>query len=359
MTKYSVRSLFLVMAGTVLVVSSCGTKRTAYAEYPPADICTEFSATTEASTDEVLSSASDDLTVPLVTYPSKTDASKRFGSVYSEKSAALIEIASGKIIAYRNEDMKIYPASLTKIMTLIVAVENIKDFSDTVLITDDMVIPMVERDASRAGFLPGETPSLLDLLYGMMLPSGADASLAIADYVAGSEEAFVELMNEKACQLGLKNTHFVNTTGLHEKEHYSTVSDIAVILEFAIRDDMCRRVMSGETYKCKPTEQHPEGLEFSSTLFSRMSGDEMPGITVKGGKTGFTDNAGNCIATYAQTDDDKTYILVFCGGKSNWDEIYNTLSAYSVFCVGGEPYRSARNNIQNKEKNSESTSENK
>lgn len=359
MTKYSFRSLFLVMASTVLTAFSCGIKETSTAELPLAGICTESSAVMEAFTEEAVRSASDALTVPRVIYPSKTDDSKRFGSVYSEKSAVLIETVSDKIIAYRNENMKIYPASLTKIMTLIVAVENIKDFSDTVLITDDMVIPMVERDASRAGFLPGETPSLLDLLYGMMLPSGADASLAIADYVAGSEEAFVELMNEKACQLGLKNTHFVNTTGLHETDHYSTVCDIAVILEFAIRDDMCRRVMSAETYKCAPTEQHLEGLEFSSTLLSRMSGDEMPGITVKGGKTGFTDKAGNCVATFAQTDDDKTYILVFCGGKSNWDEIYNTLSAYSVFCVGGEPYRSARNNIQNKETTSVSASDKK
>lgn len=350
MTNFSRIALLTTLTiGTVLAGASCGTHKTLKEADVQEAVRTESVSTTESPAGVNDLSAPDEITVPFVVYPHITEYSKRFASYYGEKSSVLVDTDTNGIIAYRNENMRVYPASLTKVMTLIVAAEHITDLSETVLITDDMVIPMVERDASRAGFLPGETPSLLELLYGMILPSGADASLALAIYVSGSEEKFVELMNEKARSLGLKDTHFVNVTGLHDKDHYSTVSDVAVILEYAIRDDLCRRILTRERFRCRPTEQHPEGLEFSSTLLSRMSGDEMPGVTVLGGKTGFTDDAGNCVASFARTDDDKEYVLVLCGGRSNWDEIYNTLSAYSVYCAGGEPYRSARKDNKDKQ----------
>ena len=272
-------------------------------------------------------------------YPEFTDSSVPFGEEYDAKYALLFDVSNNEVVAYRNERTKMYPASLTKVMTLIVAVENIEDFSDTILITDDMVYPMQELDASRAGFQPNDTPTVKDVLYGMILPSGADASLAIAEYVAGSEKAFAELMNKKADELGLQDTHFTNVTGLHDKNHYSSARDMAVILEYAVRNKTCRQILSAVdyVYKEESDEMYPDGLTFTSTIFSRMYGNEMPFVTIQGGKTGFTDEAGNCIESYAEIFG-KTYILVMCGGTSNWNAVYNTLSAYSVYCAGGKPY---------------------
>ena len=282
------------------------------------------------------------MAVPFVIFPEKTDKSKEFTKDYDAKNAILINVDDSEVIAYRNEQIKLYPASLTKIMTLIVAVENIDDLSATVPITYDMVAPYIALDASRAGFEPDETPTLKDVLYGMILCSGADASLAAAEYVAGSEKAFVRLMNDKCREIGLKYTNFTNVVGLHDKNNYSTAEDIAVVLEYAIQNPVCREVLSAVEYKVPPTKQNPEGLTFESTLFSRMYGDEMPGVKIIGGKTGFTDEAGNCMATFAEINE-KIYILVLCGGKTNWNNVYNTLSAYSVYCTGGKAYTPPEN----------------
>lgn len=273
--------------------------------------------------------------------PHKTENSQRFSNDYDADFSLLMNADTHEVIAYKNANAKMYPASLAKIMTLIIAVENIDDLDDTVEITDDMVFPMIELEASRAGFLPEETPTLRDVLYGLVLCSGADSAMAVSEYVAGSEEAFVDLMNEKAEKLGLAGTHFTNAVGLHDKENYSTATDMALILEYAIRNDICREIISAYEYEVPPTEQNPEGLTFTSNFFSRMYGDEMPDVTIQGGKTGFTDESGNCIESFAEINGD-TYILVMCKCSNKWNAIYDTLSAYSVYGAGGEKYTPSR-----------------
>lgn len=119
----------------------------------------------------------------------------------------------------------------------------------------------------------------------MILTSGADAALAAAEYVAGSEEAFVRLMNEKAEEFGLEGTHFTNVVGLHDKEHYSTATDMALILKYAIQNETCRKIFLPMSTKSLP--QNTEGLTFYEQILSRMYGDEMPGVTIKGGKNRF------------------------------------------------------------------------
>lgn len=276
-------------------------------------------------------------TVPFVVYPKRTDASVKLDKKYDGKNVVLYDAETGEVVAYRDENVRIYPASLTKVMTLIVAVENIKDLSDKVEITEEMVNPMIALDASRAGFAVGEKPSLDQVLYGMVLESGADAALAAAVYVAGSEEAFVELMNRKAEDMKLKDTHFTNVVGLHAEDHYSTAADMAAILDYAMQDETCLKYLTAVEYKYPPTKESPEGLTFNSTLFSRMFGDEMPNVTVKGGKTGYTDEAKNCVETFADVNG-KKYILVIAGDKTNWNAIYDTLSIYSTYCAGGKDY---------------------
>jgi len=328
--------LVLIAFGVVLVRSSSGNKDDGSAEMTAITLAASEKHTNSSPEGEKDTQIREPA-ASFVVYPERNNRSVEFSEDYDAKSAVLICCDSNEIVAYRSENEKIYPASLVKVMSLIVAVENTDDISETVAVTDDMVYPLNELEASMAGFMPGETFALEDVLYGMILESGADAALAAAVHTAGSEERFVELMNRKAGELGLKNTHFTNVVGLHHEENYSTAADMAVILEYALQNAVCRQFLERYEYKTAPTEQHPEGLTFTSTLFSRMYGDEMPGVKILGGKTGYTDEAGNCIETYADINE-KTYILVLCGGKTNWNNIYDTLSAYSVYCAGGKRY---------------------
>lgn len=272
-----------------------------------------------------------------VKYPVISADSKIFGEDIISPYAILIDNSSNEIIAYKDHEHKIYPASLTKIMTLIIAVENAENLNDTQLITAEMIDPMIEQDATRAGFAAGETPTIKDLLYGLILPSGADASIAIAQYIAGSEQAFVDMMNQKCADLGLKSTHFTNCIGLHDINHYSTVQDISLILQYALKNDICREILSTYEYTTEPSEFNPEGIVLTSTMFQRMSGDEMTGVSIKGGKTGYTDEAGQCLASFAEING-KEYIMVMAYNPSKWYVIYDTLTAYSVYAYGGEAY---------------------
>ena len=121
-----------------------------------------------------------------------------------------------------------------------------------------------------AGFEPGETATYQDLLYGALLPSGGECCAALAQNIAGSEEAFVEKMNEKAADLELPHTHFTNTTGLQDVNHYSSVEDMASILEEALKNQTFREIFTTKTYSVAPTNLHPEGFTFHSSMFETM-----------------------------------------------------------------------------------------
>ena len=136
--------------------------------------------------------------------------------------AIVIDRDTNQILAEKDADTKMYPASMTKMMTAIIAIENLTDLNQQITITQDMIAGLIEQNASLAGFKVGDTPTVQDILYGIALPSGADATNAAAFTISGSIEAYVDLMNEKAQAIGMTNTHFVNTTGLHDENHYST-----------------------------------------------------------------------------------------------------------------------------------------
>lgn len=263
-------------------------------------------------------------------YPEATDSTFAFGEEILSQYGVLVDLQSNTIVAQRNADDRMYPASLTKIMTLIVAVENIDDFDATFTMTSDIIDPLVQQSASVAGFASGEECLVKDLLYGLILPSGADASTALAIYIAGNEESFVEMMNQKAEDLGLENTHFTNTSGLHNDNHYSTALDFAVILKYAMDNETCREVLSQFQYTTAVTEQHPEGIALTSDLFARMYGDEADGFTILGGKTGFTDQAGHCLGTFAKNNEsgDEYLLILAKASGSKWYPVYDTEFAY-------------------------------
>ena len=244
----------------------------------------------------------------------------------------IVNTATGKIVAGRNTQKRLYPASTTKIMTLLVACENIENYEDTFTMTLAITDPLYVAEASVAGFLNGETITMTDLLYGLILPSGADAALALAEKISGSEAEFVKLMNQKVKALGLKDTHFVNTSGLYDSDHYSTAYDMAVILETALKNPVCKKVLSTYQYTTSVTSQHPEGIPLSATLFEYMYGTEPETATILGGKTGFVNEAGYCIASYGTgkaTNDE--YIVVTLKNSSRWPAFYGQIDLYKQF----------------------------
>ena len=228
--------------------------------------------------------------------------------------AVLMNAKSGKVIGDINGEEQMYPASMTKIMTTIVAIENLKDLDQEITLTNEMFEGLYEQDATQAGFQPGETVRAIDLLYGVMLPSGAECCIALADTIAGSEADFVTLMNEKAAKLGMTGTNFCDTTGLHDANHYSTARDIAVLLKYALKDDTFREIIESPYHSTPGTNIHPDGITFYSTMFKNLSDTAVTDGKIMGGKTGYTGEAGHCLASFAEIDGTE-YILV-TGGAS-------------------------------------------
>lgn len=345
--------MLLIIFGLITAISSCSKGNVQSAQ----SINTQNSVVNKDVMADVIDATKNNTTTEptTLTYPSIDTSAKAFTADYGAKYAIIIDTSNNSIVAQKAYDTKMFPASLTKMMSLIVAADYIKNNNidyehQTYLITAEMIDPMIAAEASRAGFAADETPTIKDLLYGMILPSGADATMAIADYVAGSEGAFVDLMNQKAQQIGLKSTHFTNPVGLHDVNHYSTAQDMALILEYAIKNDLCKTVLSTYEYTVPASEYNPDGILLTSTMFGRMNGTEMPGVTIKGGKTGYTDEAGNCLADFAEING-KTYIMVLAGEPSKWTTIYDTLSGFSVYCAGGQAYVPPANQVSEEDDN--------
>ncbi len=244
---------------------------------------------------------------------------------------AVLNCETNEIIASKQMNEKIYPASLTKIMTLLVAFENNEDLSKTFTVTNAIIDPLYRAEATLAGFVDGEEVSITDLLYGTVLPSGAEAAECVAIATAGSVDNFLKMMNKKVKELGLKNTHFANVTGLHDKQNYSTAYDMAVILKAALEHDLCRKILGTYQYTTAPTNKHPNGISLTGTLFSYMYGTEPEGSDILGGKTGYTDQSGYCIATFGKSDGGREYIAVTAKGDSRWPAVYDQINLFTIY----------------------------
>lgn len=251
-------------------------------------------------------------------------------SLYS-KNALLIRLSDHQVLWESGSKEMIYPASMTKMMTAILAIEAVDDLNTQVTLPSDIFAPLRQANASMAGFLPGETATVKDLLYGTLLPSGAEAAQTLALYVSGSEEAFVELMNEKARRLGMKHTHFVNVTGLHDDRHVTTLEDMALLMDYALDQDMFKKILTSKTYTTAPTGFHDEGLTFESTIFSRQEASQSEWGILEGGKTGYTQEAGLCLASLAKIRDQE-YILLTAGACGDpTTKPYHILDAVTVY----------------------------
>lgn len=278
-----------------------------------------------ADTAEVDTTSAPDATAPTRKPPEAPSVPAGIGEDFSERTSATVNVSSainsgyailinretGKVIAQKNPSSRIYPASMTKLMTLIVAYENAYSLDDTFVMTEEIIAPLEEENASVAGFTAGEKITVRDMLYGAALPSGADATGGLAVHIAGSEENFVALMNKKARELGLVNTHFVNASGLHDDNHYSTVEEIAKIFEYALSIPVLREILTTRTYTSAKTPEHPDGIFMGSTMFSQFTAKyTFVGATLLGGKTGYTLEALRCLASLAVSKNGTECILV-------------------------------------------------
>ncbi len=223
--------------------------------------------------------------------------------------AVLLDEDTNTVLAGKGAARRVYPASLTKVLTLITALDMVEDTAATAQVTNEELSGLYAREASLAGFAAGEEVAFKDLLYGLILPSGADGALGIEKAVAGSRDLFSVMLNIEALKLGLKDSKFSESTGLHNINNYSTPLDLAVIFDHALDNKIAREVLSTPYYKMENNEKHPEGLEMWSHAFSYMSGVDMGGFTITAGKTGYTGEAKVCMMTEAEKDGHR-YILV-------------------------------------------------
>ena len=263
---------------------------------------------------------------------SVTDATKTLDLELYSENALLIDLESNTVLVQKNADARIYPASMTKVMTVLVAAEHIENWDETFTMTQSIIDPLFLADASMAGFVHGEEVSMTELLYGAVLPSGAEATQALAIVTAGSEEAFAALMNEKAQALGLKDTHFVDASGLHDENHYTTLSDMAIIMQAALDNPHCREVLTSVNHTSPATAQNPEGVAMTNRFLYRIRPQQTGNVDIQAAKTGYTAQAMNCCVSYGIMENGRAAICVTAHAWTGDYCIADHLALYGTYC---------------------------
>ena len=234
----------------------------------------------------------------------------------------MVELTTGTVVVEHNSAEKVYPASTTKIMTYIIVVENVSDINTEMVPVKEEALADLDPESSVMGLAShiGESFSVKDLLYGLMLPSGNDAALVLADYVGNGVDGFVEMMNRKAAQLGCENTHFTSPHGLHDSQHYTTAEELAIITKYAMETEGFMDICNTVTYQ-------PDGFgESIKTTNYLLDSSAYEGRYyyqyAKGIKTGYTDQAGRCLVSTAEKDGFR-YLCVALGADYSYAEDIN------------------------------------
>lgn len=219
-------------------------------------------------------------------------------------AAVLLDPESDTVLYAKNADERRYPASTTKIMTALIVLENVTDLNEKVIVTQEDFIG-VEADSSKAGFLVGEEIPVIDLLYGLMLPSGNEAANTLARHVGGSIDGFVAMMNARAAELGCKNTNFVNPNGLHDDNHYTTARDLSLIAAKAMENETFATISNTAQKTLSETNKKAEhggkALKvFTTNMLIYSRNDPNFYSYAKGIKTGHTTPAGYCLVAAAE-----------------------------------------------------------
>lgn len=271
---------------------------------------------------------------PVKTYEAHTtDSTVTTGADVISERSIMIDLETGDILMQKGYKDRISPASMTKVLTVLVAAEHLSEeqLDDTFTITPEITSYVWQHDCSAVSWSDDETVTVRDLLYGTILPSGADAAVGLATYIAGSQEAFVDMMNEKIDELGLsQSSHFTNCVGLYDDNHYSTVYDIAMMMEAAIENDLALQALSAHKYTTSSTMQHPDGIEISNWFLRRIE-DKDTGGEVIAAKTGFVNESRNCAVSYGRDTSGNEYVICTQGSTSSWRCIYDHVAMYKRF----------------------------
>ena len=243
----------------------------------------------------------------------------------SSENAILYNLDSGEVLYEKNADEVRAIASLTKIMTALVALENIDDLDAQVVLTSEDFEGLIEANAVTAGFTKGEVVTYRDLLYGLLLPSGADAAKALARNIAGSEDNFIQKMNDKVKEMKLEHTHFSTVIGLDDEENYSTAREVSLIFKEALKNQDFKTIITTNDYVTSDGQ-----IKFNSTIQGNATKFEIDIPYVIKGKTGTTTDAGLCLATIAETND-VNYMLVTLGALYDKKAPHNIEDAKTIY----------------------------
>ena len=241
--------------------------------------------------------------------------SSRASFSVAAKAALLVDLNTGRAVYEQNADERIYPASLTKIMTCLLALEN-GNLSDVVTVSAS-ALDDLDVDSSVAGLQIGEQMTLENLLYCMMVVSGNDACNVIAEHIAGSVTDFVRMMNQRAYELGCLNTHFNNPHGLHDESHYTTARDLSIITQAALKSENFRQIVDTYEYQLPDDNmrQNIPKLKTTNMLIYRSMSNSLYYSRAHGIKTGYTSQAGRCVISEA-TGDGLDLLGIVCGAAT-------------------------------------------
>ena len=228
----------------------------------------------------------------------------------SAEAAGVFSLNDHSVILAKNAYETLYPASTTKIMTALLAIRH-GDLQEKVTVGQEVII--TESGATLCNIHPGDTLTLEQLLYGLMMPSGNDAGAAIAVHIAGSIEDFADMMNREAWAIGATNTHFVNPHGLQSEDHYTTAYDLYLIFQEAMKEPAFRKIIGTGTYTANYTDasNQPKTQTWNNSNRFITGKQPMPdGLTMLGGKTGTTMAAGSCLVVGSQDEEGHEYVSV-------------------------------------------------
>ena len=261
-------------------------------------------------------------------------------------SAILIDAKTGDVLYEKNANQKAYPASTTKVLTAYIALTQGYSMDEEIIPSRTSVMS-VPRGSSIAYFSENEKLNLEQVLYGLLLPSGNDAANILAEHISGSTSTFAELMNVTAEKLGATNSHFINPSGLHDNDHYTTAADLAKIAQQAMKLEKFREIVSQAKYDMPPTNVSKNTRTFYNTNQLLSSSEKYFFPYATGIKTGYTSQAGNCLIASASKDG-VDLITVVLGGHIipvNKSTVY--LDTISLFNYGFENYHNQQLVAQN------------
>lgn len=279
--------------------------------------------------------------VQAVTKPLVSDADKPgFDETINSDSAIIINVGNGDVLYEKAADTQRAPASLVKLMTVYVAIKNCDDIDRELQMPKEAYKGLEEGSASQSGLKAGETVTVRDLLYAALLSSGGDAANALALVTSGNTKSFVDLMNDEAKKMGLDSTVFKNPTGLDAKGQVSTCRDMARLVKGALGNTLFKEVFTSQTYTTTANETHSDGLALSHTMTGDLNSFQRyfdtSGYDIVGGKTGYTENAGNCLVTLAQKKSYPSFVVVTMHATGTGDQYYQAF--HDAVTLYGEAY---------------------